>query len=422
MKRFSKIIALVLAICLLMSSTNALATTNISMCTTANNDTLVVLQEIIDEFNAAHEEINVEVTSPSDYENLLKTRMAANSMPDIFGTHGWATRRYNKYLLDLQNEPWVAQMKQGIRGIVTDSTGKLCTVPINQDMVGLCYNKNLIEKYGVDIDSLTTMDAFAEALASIHEQSNGEVIPMFLPGSISGLIGFLMNIFSAVGIGGNPNGGAENLLSLETADQFDWAQIGQIAELIHQFGENGYFNEDYLTAGFPDMIEAFANETCVFTFVGNDCVLPAKEINPSLEVGIMPIPAFTMLGETEPAFLTGEDISFGIWKDSEYVEECKEVLAWLSQPENVARICNMSGRPSAYEGVELSDNYWQFYFDKYADTKCVNNFDRSYLPNGIYDAMCDAVAKLLMNMVTVEEATDMLKTEYTRLMEMSATK
>ena len=44
MKRFSKIIALVLAICLLMSSTNALATTNISMCTTANNDTLVVLQ------------------------------------------------------------------------------------------------------------------------------------------------------------------------------------------------------------------------------------------------------------------------------------------------------------------------------------------------------------------------------------------
>lgn len=420
MKRFSKVIALVLSVCLVLCSTNALAAVNISMCTNATNDTLVVLQEIIDEFNAAHEGINVEVTSPSDYESLMKTRMAANSMPDIFGTHGWAVRRYSEYLLDLSAEPWVEQMKTGIRGIVSNSEGTVLTMPINQDMVGLCYNKNLIEKYEIDVDSLTTIDAFSQALASIYEKSNGEVIPMFLPGSINGLIGFLMNIFSAVGIGGNPDSGVENLLSLETADQFDWSQVGAIAEIINEFGKNGYLNEDYLTAGFPDMIQAFANETCVFTFVGNDCVLPAKEINPELEVGIIPIPAFTSLGETEPAFLTGEDVSFGIWKDSEYAEECKEVLNWLSQPENVARICNVSGRPSAYEGVELSDNYWQYYFDKYADTMCVNNFDRSYLPNGIYDTMCDAVAKLLMGMVTVEEATDMLKTEYTRLMEMAA--
>ena len=187
-------------------------------------------------------------------------------------------------------------------------------------------------------------------------------------------------------------------------------------EIIDTYGKNGYLNEDYLTAGFPDMIEAFANETCVFTYVGNDTVLPAKEMNPNLEVGIIPYPAFTMLGETEQGFITGEEISFAISKNSPHIEECKEVLQWMIKPENVERVCNVSGRPSARKGVELSDHYWQEYFTKYADVMCVNNFDRTYLPTGIYDTMCDAVAKLLMGMVSTEEATNMVKDEYIRLM------
>ena len=41
----------------------------------------------------------VEITSygQDDYENSLKTRMASNTLPDVFETHGWSILRYKEY-------------------------------------------------------------------------------------------------------------------------------------------------------------------------------------------------------------------------------------------------------------------------------------------------------------------------------------
>ena len=34
----------------------------------------------------------------SSYEELMKTKMSANELPDVFTTHGWSVKRYSDYL------------------------------------------------------------------------------------------------------------------------------------------------------------------------------------------------------------------------------------------------------------------------------------------------------------------------------------
>ena len=146
----------------------------------------------------------MELTAPSDYENLMKTKMAANNLPDIFGTHGWAVRRYDEYLYDLSNESWASEIDPAIESIIRDSDGKLCALPLAQANEGIQFNLDVIEKYDIDIHDLETMEKFEAALEKIKTESGGEVVPVYMAGSDASIIGFFMNSLAATNIGGSP--------------------------------------------------------------------------------------------------------------------------------------------------------------------------------------------------------------------------
>ena len=61
-----------------------------------------VLEEIIDAFMEENPDVHVEIqVNTTDYENLMKAKMAANDLPDVFMTHGWSLLRYSEYLYPL---------------------------------------------------------------------------------------------------------------------------------------------------------------------------------------------------------------------------------------------------------------------------------------------------------------------------------
>src|SRR5690242_6507395 len=60
-----------------------------------------VMKGIAADFTEENPNIEVDFQFPgSEYENILKVKMAANDLPDVFDTHGWAVIRYGKYLAD----------------------------------------------------------------------------------------------------------------------------------------------------------------------------------------------------------------------------------------------------------------------------------------------------------------------------------
>ena len=64
---------------------------------------------------------------------MLRVKMAANDMPDLFDTHGWAKIRYGEYTADLKDMDWVKHLDPNLDPILKDEKAKyMPTLSIRQ--------------------------------------------------------------------------------------------------------------------------------------------------------------------------------------------------------------------------------------------------------------------------------------------------
>jgi raffinose/stachyose/melibiose transport system substrate-binding protein len=148
--------------------------------TTWTNENLDALTEIMNDFTA-QTGINVELVAPGDdYENVMKTRMASNDLPDLFETHGWSTTRYKEYLAPLDDEPWVKDVKSNIKTTVTADDGSIYVLPLSIDPASICYNIDLFEKAGVTATDIRTWADFEDACEKLKASG---VTPVYVGGN-----------------------------------------------------------------------------------------------------------------------------------------------------------------------------------------------------------------------------------------------
>jgi len=79
---------------------------SIEVAVTYTGDQLAVFKTLTDKFTA---ETGISVVIDeygNDYEATMKSRMASNTLPDVFQTHGWSILRYKEYLMPLNDQPW----------------------------------------------------------------------------------------------------------------------------------------------------------------------------------------------------------------------------------------------------------------------------------------------------------------------------
>src|SRR5688500_12108038 len=111
-----------------------------------------LLEKIARQFEQENPDIKIEFSAPGkDYESLMKIKMAANDMPDVFSTHGWAKIRYGDFLADLRDEAWAGQIDKAIAPVVTDEDGKVYVLPMDQDKGGPVFNADILEQYGIGV-------------------------------------------------------------------------------------------------------------------------------------------------------------------------------------------------------------------------------------------------------------------------------
>ena len=71
----------------------------ITMWVSAAGPQVEAMQAAVKNFEA-ETGYTVDFSAPGDtYEELMKTKMAADDMPDVFDTHGWSVARYSSYLM-----------------------------------------------------------------------------------------------------------------------------------------------------------------------------------------------------------------------------------------------------------------------------------------------------------------------------------
>lgn len=99
----------------------------------------------------------VEFSAPGEtYEELMKTKMAANDMPDVFDTHGWSVARYSDYLMPVNELDFVQYIDPQIAPVITDEDGNMFVLPFDMSIEGIVYNVDVCEEAGVNVDDIKT--------------------------------------------------------------------------------------------------------------------------------------------------------------------------------------------------------------------------------------------------------------------------
>jgi raffinose/stachyose/melibiose transport system substrate-binding protein len=376
--------------------------------TMSNEGEKKAIESVVAKFEEENPKIKIDLNLPGGgYEDMLRVKMAANDMPDLFDTHGWSQQRYGEYVADQKDMDWVQNLDPALDQIIKDENGKVYTFPINQAKDGISFNVNVLEKYGVEPPK--TMEEFMAALETIKEKSKGEVTPLWIPGGDNWTIGQIYDqLATPLLITDEENSYGDQLVD----GSFDWSNYTALPEIMKEMQDKGLINEDVLTAKIQQATELIAQDKIAFTFVAGSLGPDATDLNPDVKVGTMPVPAFHE-GDKQ-SWIGGERHTIAIWKDTKHPEEAKAFIDFVAQPENIEIMSKGTSAPDALTNVD-AENYFSEYYKEYEDIAVEPYFDRLYLPSGMWDVMATTGQELFADSMTPEQLSKKMGEEYTRL-------
>lgn len=365
-----------------------------------------ILEEICLEFTN-ETGIKVEVSSPGgDYEGIMRTRMAANDLPDLFTTHGWSVARYSDYLAPVNDYEWANKVNPLIKPIITDEEGLMYVLPVDIDLSGFIYNETVLKEAGVNVDDIRTWSDFEEACEKV--KAIGKV-GLHIGGKSKFPFGRLYNTMAPSFFVTD----SQHNYSKEFAEgTFDWDQQWMMLnKTILSWSEKGYINVDAITADYQASVEALAADKAAFGFYGNSTIGDVLKVNPSANMKLIAIPC--KYESDSPVLVGGERTAIGIWKDSKYPEEAKELLDYFARPENVSRLASSNLLVAGLQGVESDTGTLSESYKKYANLPTTPYFDRVQLPGGMWPDLIASGSMLMSGMDSaLEDATNHVKESY----------
>ena len=381
----------------------------LEIVTNADEQTFNAVNGVFEKFMEENPGVKISYTTQgSDYEQLMKARMASNDLPDIFATHGWSVARYSEYLRPLNDQPWAGTVEEAFKRNIENADGQIFVLPLNMDQGGLMYNKTLLAELGIEIPK--TWDEFMAACQLAKDKGYTGV---FIAGKDSRQPANLMDIAATTFLASCEDKG----YTAQLADgSFDWNNWTPVSQLLMDLKAKGYLNVDCVTCDPVDAAPRMAENNILFLMSSSpDLIGQAQEINPEAQYGMAPIPALN--DSYEPAFCGGEREAYGIWKDTENEALCLALLDYLAKPENVKIVCEASGKRPAIQNVSPDLGSVAEDYATYADTAIYPFFDRVYLPNGMWSTMKTIGSALIGEEMTVEESVQTMQADYETLRE-----
>ncbi len=369
--------------------------------------TLEAYEAIVDSFNSSRDDVQVEIVSyGKDYQSLMKTKMAANDLPDLFTTHGWAVALYGDYLEPLNDRAWTEHLIPEIKSTVTDYDGNIVALPMDIDITGLICNDDVLAASGIESRPVT-LDEFLEDCEKIKEAG---YTPIHIAGKDSSdVAGLFSRISLSILTMSKTQNYAEELLD----GTFDWTKYDEVGQFVLNLVDNGYTNVDYLTADKSGTYRGLAQNKVAFAFQSNLTIAEVKKLNPDANVSMMEIPGYT---EGDDSFLiSGERDAVGVWKDSEHLDAALEFIDYLAKPENVLLVAEAYSLPPSMDNAEVTDPGIRAILDQIIGTTVTNHFDRQYLPDGMWNTLKVYSTSVLSGESTVSEGSELMAQDYARL-------
>jgi len=410
MKRFLGFLAVVMLSTLVVATLSAQSKTlTFSVNWLPNDEISKTFQGMAAAYSSQNPGVKFEFSAlGSQYEAIMKTKMAANDLPDVFTTHGWSVIRYSEYLTPLNEQPWFSKINPAIKPVITNKSGQVFVLPMDTEVACVVFNNDVLDKAKVDPFKIKTWDDFMAACEAVKKIGK---IPVHIGGNPKDdwTVG---NFYDWVAPSFLITNDKDNSREALVDGSFDWQKWGPVASLLVAFRDKGYLNPDYTQGTWEDVGKQMASGDVAFGFFGSYLIGEAKKYNPKGHYGFMPVPAAS--SSDSPTVITGERAAVGVWKDSQNKAETLKFLAFLARPENVNKVATVNANPTGLVGAGYQSKLGDLtpYYEKVAGVRGFPYFDRAYLPSGMWDSMCKTGTGLLANSMTLDQAVAKMKSDY----------
>lgn len=363
----------------------------LEVAVTYTGDQATTFNSLVDKFEEEYGcTVNV-AEYGSDYENTMKTRMAANELPDIFQTHGWSILRYKEYLMDLKDQPWVSDYDESALGVIRDDDGAIYVLMISELVNGTLVNKTVCEDAGVDIYGIHTYDDLAAACDAVKAAGYTPIGTTSNPGVLANYAGTFVSYEGEMF--------SDSAAMLDGS--YDWENYkASVIKTLSDWMDKGYYYDDILTITDSDLPERFAANKSAF-ILGNDpsVMLTCLTLNPDGDYAFLPSFASKEGGKEHVGI--GEGDTFGIWKDSSNVDAAKVFLEYMARPEVANEMNAATGKISCLKSTMAIDESYGLQVFQEMQEKCAscnilyeNLWDRKYMPSGMWPIFGNAINML----------------------------
>lgn len=310
-------------------------------------EAVVVFEQLEEEFNATHDDIQLKIESPNDAMTILKTRFTREDYPDIIGIGGDINYSYfvdAEILMDISDYQGLSSIKssyvdilEGLEFVPTEGT---YGVPYAANAAGVLYNRDMFKEHGWEIPK--TWD---ELIALCEEIQSDGILPFYFG---------LKDIWTCLA--------PWNALAVDLADADICKQVNrgeatftdayrEVAEKtmeLLKYGEDGPF-----AYGYNDACTAFARGESAMYTIGSYAVPQIKSVNPDMNIDSFVMPGSN--NKEDNVLNSGVDLQFCVTSECKNKEAAYEVLDFLLEHDNVqAYLDNQNAVPCKDEEFELA--------------------------------------------------------------------
>lgn len=332
-----------------------------------------VLQQLVDKFNEAHEDVTIKITAPADAGTVLKTRMAKNDMPDIVmmgGDNNYTEVESAGMLVDLSDQDYISNIQdsymQMVYDVNKDKEEKAYGVPYATNASGVIYNVDKFEELGLEIPK--TWDEFIDVLDQIKDAGEQPLLMTYKDAWTS------LCPWNSMAPDLQPDGFTDDRKEGKTTF------AGTHEEIVEKYLTLlDYAQDDFMGLTYDDGNKAFANGDSVMIINGNWAINQYKSANADLNVNMFALPASN--DESKNYVTSGVDVLLGVCKDSANEDMAKEFVSFMMEPENAQTYIDDQFAFSAIKGVEQNNETVAGVKEDIANGK-VANFPDHYYPSG----------------------------------------
>ncbi len=343
-----KLLAIVLSLALMLTAASALA----DLVIVQNKVEITAQMEEFAKLYEAKTGVPVKIITgggSSDYNTVLKAEMQSGREPDIFVIEGPV--HYDMWKDKIADQSGAEWTKYTSAAYMVD--GKAVGFPVAVEGYGLAYNKDILDKAGIDPATLTTYDAYEAAFAkldSMKAELGLDMVVSMVAGTTTGMTWVTglhnFNVYLTVGNERNDTTYIDKVLKGEV-DEERFHQYCQYVALIFK-----YSDPDMLVNGTQDsQLAAFANGKAAFYHQGNWMDPSLVAMNPGFEIAYAP---HAFLHEETDGILVNPPSWYAVNANGN-VEEALAYLNFLATSEEGADyMVNKAAMVPAFTNVTLS--------------------------------------------------------------------